>query len=173
MAAFPHPHELELEVELAEDALTISTIVRAAADGPVPIAFGWHPYLTLPGVAHSECEVALPVRTQAELDERGLPTGRVEPVEIRTAQLGERTYDDLFPDLAQPPVFSLAGGGRTIEVEFGEGYPIAQVYAPPGEDYVCFEPMTAPTNALASGEGLRSLPAGETFRATFTIRVRG
>jgi aldose 1-epimerase len=171
MAAFPWPHELDLEVELAEDALTIATIVRATGDEPVPISFGWHPYLTLPGVPRRDCEVALPVRTRAELDERGLPTGRVDPVEVETAPLDDRTYDDMFPELAEPTVFSLVGAGRRVEVEFGEGYPVGQVYAPPGEDYVCFEPMTAPTNALVSGDGLRSLPPGESFRAEFTIRV--
>src|SRR5204862_8098848 len=130
--------ELALEVELAEDALTIATIVRATGDESVPISFGWHPYLTLPGVPRRDCEVALPVRARAELDARGLPTGRVDPVEVETAPLGDRTYDDMFPELAEPPVFSLAGGGRRIEVEFGQGYPVAQVYAPPGEEYVCF-----------------------------------
>jgi aldose 1-epimerase len=171
MAAFAWPHELVIEVELAEDALTIATIVRATGDEPVPIAFGWHPYLTLPSLPREDCEVALPVRSRAELDDRGLPTGRVEPVEVETAPLGDRTYDDLFPELADPPVFSLAAGGRRVEVELGEGYPLAQVYAPPGEAYICFEPMTAPTNALVSGDRLRSLPPGESFRAQFTIRV--
>ena len=31
---------------------------------------------------------------------------------------------------------------------------MAQVFAPPDIDVVCFEPMTAPANALRTGEGL-------------------
>ena len=44
---------------------------------------------------------------------------------------------------------------------------------PPGPDdeYVCFEPMTAPVNALAAGEGLPAVPPGGSFRAEFSIRV--
>ena len=49
-AAFPFPHELELEAELRGPALTLTTTVRASRDVAVPIAFGFHPYLRLPGV---------------------------------------------------------------------------------------------------------------------------
>ena len=45
--------------------------------------------------------------------------------------------------------------------------------APPGPDdeYVCFEPMTAPVNALAGDDGVPSVPPGGSFRAEFSIRV--
>ena len=58
-------------------------------------------------------------------------------------------------------------------MELGQGYPVAQVFAPPGPDdeYVCFEPMTAPVDALSDGVGLPSVPPGGSFRAEFTIRV--
>jgi aldose 1-epimerase len=48
-------------------------------------------------------------------------------------------------------VFALEGGGRRIEVAFEQGFPVAQVYAPRDRDVVCFEPMTAPANALVTG----------------------
>jgi aldose 1-epimerase len=54
---------------------------------------------------------------------------------------------------------------------FEENYPVAQVFAPEGEDFVCFEPMTAPTNALVSGDGLRRINPGAHFSARFSIRV--
>ena len=72
--------------------------------------------------------------------------------------------------LAEPAVFAVEGGGRRIEVAFEEGYPVAQVYAPPDQDFICFEPMTAPT-ALASGDGLRHAEPGATFSAAFSIDV--
>ena len=39
-----------------------------------------------------------------------------------------------------------------MAVEFDAGYPFAQVYAPADAGFVCLEPMTAPANALISGD---------------------
>lgn len=173
LAAFPFPHELRLEIELAGATLTVVTELVPSADVPVPVAFGWHPYLRLPGVGRADWHIELPVRTRALLDERGIPTGAGEPAAIAPGPLDERAYDDLFTELESPPVFALEGGGRRLEVELGEGYPVAQVYAPAGDEFICFEPMTAPTNALVSGDGLRTAAPGERFRAKFRIRVLG
>ena len=41
----------------------------------------------------------------------------------------------------------------------------------PGEDYICFEPMTAPTNALVSGDRLQLVAPGEEYIARFSISV--
>jgi aldose 1-epimerase len=61
--------------------------------------------------------------------------------------------------------------GSRLTVTFLAGYPFAQVFAPPASDFVCFEPMTAPTNALRSGVGLRLVEAGNAFAAAFSIAV--
>lgn len=171
LEAFPFPHRVKIEASLDGAELTIATTVLAGAEGSVPIAFGFHPYLRLPGVQRSEWEIEAPVRERLELDERMLPTGRREPVKIESGRLGSRTFDDAFvaPPGAEP--FVLGGGGRRLELRMEAGYPCAQIYAPPDLDAVAFEPMTAPTNALVSGEGLRMLPAGESFTATFAIAI--
>ena len=52
-----------------------------------------------------------------------------------------------------------------------EGYAFAQVFSPADRDLVCFEPMTAPTNAIASGDGLTMLRPGEVYTAAFRISV--
>jgi aldose 1-epimerase len=67
-------------------------------------------------------------------------------------------------------VFAVSGGGRRLEVHFDTGYPAAQIFAPPGEDVVCFEPMTAPTDALRRG-GYRCAHPGEPAVTQFSIRV--
>lgn len=171
LAAFPFPHELLLEAELAGDTLSLATTLRCTGEVAVPVSFGWHPYLCLPDVPREQWRVELPVRTRALLDERGLPSGREEVAEIAAGPLGDREYDDLFTALAEPARFGLEGGGRRIELDFGEGYPVAQVYAPRHEQFICFEPMTAPTDALLSGAGLRTVQPGAAFRAEFRVRV--
>jgi aldose 1-epimerase len=56
-------------------------------------------------------------------------------------------------------------------VEFLAGYPYAQVFAPSEQEFVAIEPMTAPTNALTTGRGLRVVAPGERFEAAFRVRV--
>jgi galactose mutarotase-like enzyme len=48
------------------------------------------------------------------------------------------------------------------------------VYAPEGQDFICFEPMTAPTDALArGGPELPLAKPGDEYTAGFSIAVRG
>ena len=68
-------------------------------------------------------------------------------------------------------LIGLVDGAVALEVAFGPGYPCAQVYAPADADFICFEPMTAPTDALATGDGLRRVAPGDVFSATFTLRL--
>ncbi|MFL5912354.1 MAG: aldose 1-epimerase [Gaiellaceae bacterium] len=172
MAGFPFPHVLELEATLAGSALTITTRIKPAGGTKVPVAFGFHPYLRLPGVDRADWQVAIPARRQLELDDRQLPTGRSDPVRIEPGPLDGRSFDDAFGDLARPPRFVLWGGGRRLVVEFAKGYPFAQVYGPAGQELICFEPMTAPTNALATGDSrLRLAEPGLGFSASFVVAV--
>jgi aldose 1-epimerase len=169
LAAFPFPHDLSLAITLRDDALLIETALTATGDVPVPVAFGFHPYVTLPGVPRSEWWVEMPVRERVVLDLHMLPTGSREPVVIAPGPLGDRAYDDAF---LAPDRFVLAGGGRRLEMELGRGYPFAQVFSPPGASFICFEPMTAPGNALVrGGPDLRLVAPGARFDAAFTLRV--
>jgi aldose 1-epimerase len=172
LGAFPFPHELRIDVTLAGATLTISTSVVATDDVPVPVSFGFHPYFQLPAVDRADWEVEAPVRERLLLDDRMLPTGGREAVEVESGRLDSRTFDDAY---VSPPAghgFSVAGGGRRIEVAFGPGFPFAQVYAPADDDVIAIEPMTAPTNALVvGGEELPSVEPGTPFSAAFSVTV--
>jgi aldose 1-epimerase len=171
MDAFPFPHRLEIEARVAAGTLRMATTLRATGETPVPVSFGYHPYFRLPGVERASWEVEIPVSRRVDLDEEELPTGEMEETEVEGGPLGSRTFDDEFgaPEGGAP--FALQGGGRRVEISFGEGYPYAQVYAPDDDDVVAYEPMTAPTNALVSGLGLKLLEPGESYEATFSITV--
>jgi aldose 1-epimerase len=172
LAVFPYPHVVEVDVVVREPVLEVATRVHPTGDVAVPIAFGWHPYLCVPGVPREEWEVTLPLRERLVVDDRQIPTGQVEAVEYPVPlRLGDGTFDDGYAGVADGTRFAVAGGGRTVEVEFASGYPYAQVFAPPGQDLICFEPMTAPTNALESGDGLRSVTPGDEFEAVFRVLV--
>jgi galactose mutarotase-like enzyme len=62
-------------------------------------------------------------------------------------------------------------GTRRIAVEFEHGYAYAQVFAPPGRTLVCFEPMTAPVDALRTHDGLRLVEPGERESAAFALHI--
>lgn len=166
LEAFPFPHAITLTIALTPRRLAIATTITAPE--PVPIAFGFHPYLRLPGVPREDWRIGLPDRRHLELDGRSLPTGRGTYRPATTLRLGRRAFDDGFDRLAPGAAFTLAGGGRTIAVALESGYPAGQVYSPPGAEFICFEPMTAPTDALRSGAGLRHAAS---FTATFSVRV--
>lgn len=171
LAAFPFPHTVALGAALDADGLTIATTVAATGDVPVPVAFGFHPYVRLPGVPRSTWRVRLPARRYLFADVRAIPTGHDEDEPPADLRLGARGFDDGFHGLADGAEFSVAGGGRRITVTFATGYPAAQVFSPPGAEFICFEPMTAPTNALRSGHGLQRVPPGAAFSAVFRIGV--
>ena len=171
VAAFPFPHVLFIEAGLSDGALALATTVEATGNVPVPLSFGYHPYLVLPGVPREDWQVTVPLTERLVLDERMIPTGEMERVEPFDGRLGERTFDDGYAGARAGTTFALAGGGRRIELELVAGYAFAQVYAPSSEDAVCFEPMTAPTDALRSGTGLELVEPGDSRTAAFAIRV--
>jgi galactose mutarotase-like enzyme len=171
LEVFPHPHALTVVAALDEEGLEIRTTLRAHGRRPCPVSFGYHPYLCLPDVPRAEWSIEVPARTRIVLDERGIPTGDREPVTVAPGPLGARTFDDGYTDLGAAPRFTVSGGGRTLAVEFLEGYEYAQVYAPAGHDLIAYEPMTAPTNALASGDDLQVVRPGESYSAAFRITV--
>jgi len=171
LAAFPFPHQVTVTTILAGQTLSVTTEVHATGGRPVPVSFGWHPYFRIPDVPRSDWQVTLPVRRRARLDRRMVPTGRDSPVRRIAGTLGARVFDDLFTELEPDPVFVLEGGDRRIAVAMGAGYPAAQVYAPVDRDVVAYEPMTAPGNALVSGDGLQWASPGERLAATFAVTV--
>jgi len=173
LAGFPFPHTLEIVAALEEDALHHTTTLTPTGADPVPVSFGYHPYLTLPGVDRADFDVAFPVRRHLLLDDRGIPTGADEPADIPPGPLDGRTYDDGFSELIEPVEFALQGGGRRIAVRFDAGYPLAQVWAPAGQPFICFEPMTAPTNALVSHDRLSTVRPGDAYVGRFTLLVIG
>ncbi len=168
---FPAAHHAVVDVVAGDGSLTISTSARATAQDSVPVSFGYHPYLRLPGSSRTSWHVELPAMERLVLDERMIPTGERQPMTAadRQLDLADTSWDDGFAVLEQPARFAVSALGRGIAVELLEGYPFAQIYAPPGHDFICFEPMTAPTNALRSGDGLSVLEPGGEYRAVFRV----
>jgi galactose mutarotase-like enzyme len=169
---FPFRHDLVYEAHIGDGRLEVELAVHACGADSVPLAFGFHPYLSLPGIPRERWLIELPAMRHLALDRDQIPSGSGEALEARRFALAEHDFDDGFDALTEPARFAAAAAGRRISVEFLQGYPCAQVFAPPSGQFICFEPMAAPTNALRSGTGLRVLAPGERYSAIFSVRLR-
>ena len=143
----------------------------ASSNGPVPVSFGFHPYFGFSESSRANWHLELPVMRKLLVDGRGIPTGEEEPFSGFKAKLDESSFDDGFALMEEQATFSVAGATCRVSVELLDGYRYAQVFAPNDKDYIALEPMTAPTNALTSGRGLRFVLPGERFRAAFRIHI--
>jgi len=169
---FPFSHDVHYRACLADGRLEIELTVDACGGDPVPLPFGFHPYLSLPGVPRERWQIELPAMRSLTLDRNQIPVGTGQALPGRRFELGSRVFDDGFDEVREPARFAVSDPSRRIELEFREGYPCAQVFAPREQQFICFEPMAARANALRSGVGLRLLAPGERYRAGFSVRVQ-
>ena len=96
----PVPARVLYEATLEGSTLSITTTVEATRGTPVPIAFGYHPYFRLPGIARGDWEVEVPVRERLRAGPADAADGRARAGEIAPGPLGARTFDDA---LLAPP----------------------------------------------------------------------
>jgi aldose 1-epimerase len=171
LAIFPFPHHVEMAVRLRPLDLEIQTTVFADAGSPVPISFGFHPYFGIPEIPRTEWTLNAPAMGKLALDAQGIPTGAKTPSAAFAGRLENIGYDDGFALSGGQAGFSIDGNGYSIGIEFEKGFDFAQIFAPKDKEFIAIEPMTAETNALCSGEGLRVIAAGEQFVASFRIGV--
>ena len=88
----------------ASTRLRVDTTIVPTGRRPVPIAFGWHPYLRLPGVPREPVAAAAPGASAPRARRRAASrpaTSRPEPAEAEP--IGRRTFDDGYAPRARPP----------------------------------------------------------------------
>ncbi|KQO01808.1 hypothetical protein ASF21_09510 [Arthrobacter sp. Leaf234] len=167
--------------ELTEEQLTVTQHLSNLSATPAPFALGAHPYLKISGVPTEDLTLTVRADSRFETDERSIPTGKVAVAgqyDLRHGQrIGDIRFDTAFTDLASmrerhEHVLS-APDGRSVTLWAEAAFAYAHVYIStsyPGVDTaVAIEPMTAPADALNSGEGLRWLQPGASFAASWGI----
>jgi galactose mutarotase-like enzyme len=168
---FPFAHSVAITATVQAGKLELTTTVSADGDDHVPVCFGFHPYLRLGEGCRPGFQVILPPCCQLTLDDRMLPTGERVPADNAPApiQLSEHAFDDAYELTSDTGLFVASSPRRRLEAELLEGYRFAQIYSPADAEFICLEPMTAPTNALITGDSLTILAPGEEHRASFRI----
>jgi aldose 1-epimerase len=187
---WPFALDVSVRYSLDADGLRVLTRARNIGDTACPYACGQHPYLS-PGDGSrvDECTLELRAATRIDTDpERQLPTGResVDGTEydFRTPRMiGSLEIDYAFTDLerdAEGRAWLRLGcpDGHTVEMWSDQAYPVTEVYtahtlAPARQRAgLGAEPMSAPPNALATGELIVRLEPGEEHVAVWGVRLR-
>ena len=180
LASFPFPHDLVVFYEVSDLGLRVTTTIHATGTSGVPVSFGWHPYLVVPGAPRRELAVVLPELDHLVLDGFLVPSGESRRQDAMTVVLGDGSLEKLFDDAYRlvegaSRVLAIEGPDdrrvvRRVSIELDDRFPYAQVYAPSDARFVALEPMTAPGNALVTGDH-PTVPAGESYSASFRVWV--
>jgi aldose 1-epimerase len=183
MAQFPFAHTIDMTYRLADGALEVETVVENQSSDSMPVGAGYHPYFQLPDVPRDQWKVHVAAREHLELSPLLIPTGERKPVALPDpVSLATTELDDVFSGLVRGQdnhaEFWVEGGGRRVSVIYGPKYSVAVIYAPPGKDFICFEPMSAITNAFNLAHAgiykeLQSIASGGTWRESFWIHAGG
>lgn len=183
MGNWPFAHEYVMTYTLSPRGLEITVSIRNLSAEPMPVAIGFHPYFQIPDVPRAECNAHIPARKHVETTPDLVATGALTDSELPDdLPLKGRTFDDGFTDLARNAdglaVFSYAHGSQKIEVRFGPKYKVAIIYAPPNQNFICFEPMAGITNAInLAHEGkysdLQTLAPGAVWQESFSVGFSG
>lgn len=164
-------------------ALEVTHSITNRSQSKAPVAIGTHPFFTIGDVAPEELVLTLHAATRIEVDDRLIPTGTTSvegtAYDLRQGRLlADLDLDHAFADLS--PVNGVvatlrAMDGREVRLVQDEQHRWAQIFTTrefPGTSLaVAIEPMTAPPNALATGEGLRWVEPGETWTASWGIQA--
>ncbi len=174
LAQFPFPYKMELTYKLTAGTLEVITEVHNHASEPMPLAVGYHPYFQVTDAPRDEWEVTIPAKEKMLLSPKLIPTGeRVANPYAAGTKLKGIVLDDVFGGLPEKARFRVKGKTQTIDVVYGKDYTIGVVYAPAGQNFICFEPMTAPTNAFNTPGSYKSIAPGGSWRESYWIETSG
>lgn len=184
-----YPFRLDTTVrhELVLDGLIVTHTVTNRGPGRAPFAVGSHPFLRVGSHDPATLRVTLDAATRFETNVRSIPVGTSPvagtPFDLTGSPLvGDLDIDTCYRDIAQDPsghrVTTLtAPDGSSTAMWQDASFPYVQVFTPrnfPRDGVkglaIAAEPMTAPANALASGESLIWLDEGETWTGSWGVR---
>lgn len=180
-----YPFHLIHEVTYSLDddgGLRVRQGLTNVGEARAPFALGAHPFLRVGSVPVEDLTLTVTGDTRLTVDDSLIPVGR-EPaagsVDLRAGRrIGEldldAAYTGLVPEDGEFRHRLHAPDGSGVMLWSGPEFGYVHVFVTdkfPGRTAaVALEPMTAPANALNSGEGLRWLEPAAAFAAEWGIR---
>lgn len=165
---FPFPHRLHLRVEVTGNCLRIATVTEATGSVPVPVCFAYRLYVRSEQ-PRGDATMVLPARRRIVTDERLLPTGAIEPLEMSASTLGVDELHEVFL-LATDRRLTVASAARRLTVESLRGFQFGHVHSVASEPHVMVEALTAAPDALSRGAFPVATP-GRPYRAALRLSV--
>jgi aldose 1-epimerase len=183
MAQFPFAHTIEMTYRLSDGVLQVETRLANHSTESMPVGIGFHPYFQLHAAPRDQWKVHVAARDHMVLSKLLIPTGERNRVAFADPQpLAGTQFDDVFSALVRgedgKARFWVEGKQEKLTVVYGPKYTVAVIYAPPGKDFICFEPMSMWTNGFnLAHQGiykeLQSVPPGGEWRESYWIAPTG
>lgn len=164
---WPWSFEAEQHFVLADNGLTVAMRLTNHSGSPMPGGLGLHPFFE--GRASARLRANLPKLWESGAD--GVPTGLADtPARWRFDQgrdMKDVEVDHCFSESDGRFRIDWTDRPHALRIE-AEGAPHAIVYAPPGKDFFCAEPVSHAPDAVNRPEresvtGLLPLAPGETM----------
>lgn len=162
MKQWPFAHTVDMTYRLEAGTLEVLTSIHNLSAEPMPVAIGYHPYLTLTDSRREEWTIAVPARLRWLLAPTKLPTGETEPADglfpdRHAAALDDYNLDDVFSDLERDAggraTVSVRGKSQRIDVVLGPRYRSVVLWAPhpanTGRGSQAFSPPAQPARSAA------------------------
>ncbi len=181
MKQFPFAHTIEMTYLLRNGELEVVTRIANQGKEKLPVAIGYHPWFQIPG-GRDAWTLHIPAKEHVELSPTLIPTGKRVPASAADLPLKGAKQDDVYTPLIRDAQgraeFWVTNGTQKLSVIFGPKYQVGVVYAPPGRDVVCFEPMAAVTDAFNQHHKgqypeLQSIAPGGEWVESFWVRPSG
>lgn len=188
---YPWRLEVSNTWSLGDGGLTVATTVRNESETAAPVAVGFHPYVTVGTPTIDDALLTVPASTRILTGAQQIPSG-TEPVAgtaydfRRSRRIGDLAIDYAYSDLLRDADglarlrLEAPGDGTVVTVWVDAAYPYLEVFTGDGlpdagrrRQGLGVEPMSAPPNAMATGESLVTVEADGVWRGSWGIEPSG
>ncbi|EAZ90550.1 aldose epimerase family protein [Crocosphaera chwakensis] len=161
---YPFEFELRLMYELKGKTLKIYQEYINKSDKVMPFSFGLHPYFLVKD--KEQMVLDIPASSYQVKD-----TKEIIPYD-GNFDFNEEEIDVALKSLKRPSA-SIQDRARGLKVtlKWSDEYSTMVFWTLKGKEYVCFEPWSAPRNAISTGENITELEPGATCEAVVEIDV--
>jgi aldose 1-epimerase len=173
---------------LDDRGLTAVTTIRNESDTSAPVAAGFHPYITAGTPTIDDSALRIPAAARILTGDQQIPVGREEVAGTaydfrEPRRIGDLEIDHAYTDLSRDDdglarLRLAAPDGKAVTVWVDAAYPYLEVFTGDGlpdpgrrRQGLGVEPMTAPPNALATGEALVRLEPGAEWQGRWGIEL--